>query len=98
MSTDGKRAQNAAQPQIDKIDPDPPSGPSACVRVLSVSRSCTGIATVVLELISKDRVGGRPSTKARVEYNYFTEETKPVVIGAKAREMVLARYVKALAI
>jgi hypothetical protein len=47
-----------------------------------------GYATVVIEFVSKDRFGGKPGTRGRVEFTFETEETKPALIGAQARRRV----------
>lgn len=66
-----------------------PSDISNRVRVISVQRSFTGVATVVIDMVSSDRYGGRPGIRARIEYNFFTEETKPKAIGAQARNRLM---------
>jgi len=62
--------------------------PQPSVRVISVSRTCGGIATVVLDVTSRERLGGRPATKARVEYNFQTDSIRPSEIAAEGIRMV----------
>jgi hypothetical protein len=62
---------------------------TANIRIISIARTCSGFATVVFEVISKQKVRGRPRTKSRVEYNFETDETKPSVIAMQARDFIL---------
>lgn len=61
----------------------------AHIRVLSVSRSCVGVAHVTIEFVSTDRFGGRPGTRGRIEFNFETEETNPARIGGQARKRLI---------
>jgi hypothetical protein len=77
------KSQTKRRTQLDRI---------ASIRVMSVSRNCIGVATVVIEFVSKDRFAGRPGTRGRIEFNFETDEENPQKIGAQARRRLTEQF------